>query len=183
MHLIVGARVVAKLGDVPDDVGVLGNAALHGLEDRVLRLLASDVGIGDQAASGDDGFDRRGTVAGIGGAQDGEQGFDGGPGVAVKGKRVGLDTGEIVLVDVDIDQRGGLARGVAEREAGADADDDVGGLHHLEELVHLVMLAPGGEARAVGERVAVGDGALPAAGGDDRDVGGFGQGHEGGFGV
>ena len=74
------------------------------------RLLAPDIGVGDQAPSGDDGFGRRRAVAG-GRAQDGERRCFG---VAMEGKGVGLDAGE-GAVDVDADQRGRLPAGLPTR--------------------------------------------------------------------
>ena len=44
---------------------------------------------------------------------------------------------------------GRLASGIAQPEAGPDAYHHVGGLHDLEELVHLLPLAPGAEAGTV----------------------------------
>ena len=90
IHLVVGAGVKAELGYVPDDEGIFRDGALDALQDGVLGFLQSDVVVGDDTPSGDDRIVGRGTVSRVGFGEVGEQGFDGGFGVAVERDGVGL---------------------------------------------------------------------------------------------
>ena len=158
VHLVVRAGVVAELRHVPDDEGVLRDAALDRLQHRVLRLVEPDVVVGDQAPRRADRLGRRGPITLAPLLEARKQRFDGRPGVAVQRDGVGLDPDQLAVVDVDVDERGGVAsRGSAEREARADADHDIGGLHHIEQLRSSRAARPGVKAGAVRERMAVRD--------------------------
>ena len=177
----MGAGVVAELRYIPDGECVVGETVLDRLDDGELRLVEADVVVGDEApGSGDRLFGRRAVACpGLGEVR--KQRLDGRFGVAVQGDGVGLDPGEFEVVDVDVDQGRGFAGGVAHRETRSDADDDVRGLHHVDEFVHLLDVRAGAEARAVAQGMAIGYRALAAAGGDDGDAGRFGERNEGLF--
>ena len=181
LHLVVGAGVVPELRNVPDYECVFRDAPLHRLQDRVLRLPEPDVVVGYQVASRGDRIDGRRTLPRSGLDQIGEQRFYCRPGVAVQGDGVGLDPGELGVVYVDVHQCGRLARRITQRKTRADPYHDVGGLHHFVKLVHLLPLAARAEAGPVRQGMAVRNGPLAAAGGDDGDVCRFGQLHEGLF--
>ena len=80
----------------------------------------------------------------------------------MQGESVGLNSSDLGVVYVDVHHRGRLAGRITQREAGANSDHDVGGLHHIEKLVHLGSLPGGAETRAVRQRMAVRDGSLAA---------------------
>ena len=135
--LVVGAGVVAELGDVPDYEGVFRYAVLDCFEDRVLRLLEPDVVVGNEVAGRGHRFGGRRTLSGPGLDEVGKQRLDGGFCVAVQGNGVSLDSCKFTVVYVDVHERGRFARGIAQRKTRADPYHHVGGLHHIEELVHV----------------------------------------------
>ena len=49
-----------------------------------------------------------------------------------QGYGIGLVPGQFRVVNVNVHQHRRLSGGVAQGEAGADPDDHVGGLHHVE---------------------------------------------------
>ena len=169
------ASVVPELCDVPDYEGVLGDALLHCLQDGILRLLEPDVVVGNEVASRHYRLSGRWAVSSPGFNEVREQGFDSRPGVAMQRDSVGLDSCEFGIVYVDVNQRGRLAGGVAQRKARSYTYHHVGGLHHVVKLVHLLSLAPGAEAGAVGQRMTVRDGALASTGRNDGYVCCLGQ--------
>ena len=56
LHLVVSAGVVAELGDTPNYVSVVRDNVQNCLQDRVLRLLQSDVVVGYEVAGRADRF-------------------------------------------------------------------------------------------------------------------------------
>ena len=90
IHLIVGAGVVAELGYVPDDESIFRDAFCMLSRTGYCGSCNHDVVVGDDTPSGDDRIVGRGTVSRVGFGEVGEQGFDGGFGVAVERDGVGL---------------------------------------------------------------------------------------------
>ena len=77
---------------------------------------------------------------------------------------------EFRVIYVDVHQRGRLASRIPQREPRPDSYHEASGLHHLEELVHLLPLSHGTETRAVRQRMRVRDDSLATAGSDHRYV-------------
>ena len=88
---------------------------------------------------------------------------------------VGLNSGQFIVVNVDVDQRGGLTSRIAQGETSADANYDIGRRQDVIKLVHLLTLAARTEAGTVAKGMIIRHSSLAPGGGYHRDVGGFRQ--------
>ena len=101
----------------------------------------------------------------------------------MEGDRICLNAGELVVIYVYVNERGGVSGWIAKGEAGAYPDYHVGVPHDIKELVHLLPLPAGAEAGAVAEGMSVRHRALASVGLDDGYVGCFRKAHEGVLGI
>ena len=107
VHLVVGTGVVSQLSDVPDDEGILRHALLDGFNEEVLWFHQTDVVVSNESAGCRDICGGRWASRFADLQQNGKESFQGGLGVAVEGDRICLNAGELVVIYVYVNERGG----------------------------------------------------------------------------